>query len=81
MHKVCLELCLLNLLSLLLPSQYVLSYQLVLKILSRIQPPSPRHRCGSVIPSPPAPAYFLAVPKVELEARHPRAFAIRPCTA
>ena len=48
------------------------SYFLVFEILSRIQAPSPRHRCRSVIiPSPPAPSYFLAVPRLELESRHP----------
>ena len=46
------------------------SYFLALKILSRIQARSPRHRCGSVMPSPPGSSYFLAVPKLELESRH-----------
>ena len=46
------------------------SYLLVLKILSRIQAPSPRHQCGSVIPSPPAP-YFLEVPTLQFKTRHP----------
>ena len=39
-------------------------------ILSRIQASFPRHRYGSVTPLP-VPSCFLAVPKVELEARHP----------
>ena len=47
------------------------SYVIVFESLSRIYAPTPRHRCGSVIPSPPAPSCFLAVPKLELEARHP----------
>ena len=40
-------------------------------ILSSIQAPSPRHRCGSVVPSTPGTSYFLAVPKPDVESRHP----------
>ena len=38
---------------------------------SSIPTPSVWVRHGSVIPSPPARSCFLAVPKLELEARHP----------
>ena len=55
-----LEVYLFRLLSLLLPSHYVLLLSSV-ESPSGIQAPSPRHWCGSVIPSPPAPFYFLAV--------------------
>ena len=48
------------------------SYFLVLNTLTRTQAPSRRHRCGSAIPSPPAPSCRQAIPKLELEARHLR---------
>ena len=43
----------------------------ILKILSRIQSPSPRQRCGSAISPLLAPSRFLTTPKLESKSRYP----------
>ena len=66
-----LELYLLHLFAVIFPSffLYVLKLISILNLRPHIQAPSPRDRCGSVIPPSPAPLFFLAAPKLEFEAR------------